>query len=415
VAAALLVRLGYVFLATDYPAHLVSDMRGYWERAHFHLAGVPTGSREWALWPPFYHVVLAGLFRFVETLGVGSVHWLGATLGFHAVLGALAAGAVHVLAHGVLRRPAMADGVAILYAVTYPIVYLEAFVLSENVAIPTLAAATTGVAVSRFGSAGLAAGGALLGAAIAARPGLAVLVPAFLGYVCLARSGSPRRAGPLLAFAGALALVIGGVSLGNVRLSDGMLRGIGRNGGVNFFITQCRVHRVDTIFAEGDRTVSYRIVHPQFALETWRTWVATDQPPYAEGYYYRRGVDCWRERPITLVANLPELRKLVWGPFFPSVPRARGFTTLDPVFAVLIAGATVVALVAPIAWRGRPRPAPELWLLWSLLVLTFLGAYLYGAERRFLLPVVFAAYVCAASVVMPSRTAPGGVELPVAA
>ncbi len=410
-----LVRVAYIWLATDPPSLLVSDMRGYWQRAHLQLAGALTGSEGWAVWPPFYHVTLAGLLRLCQAAGLDPARWLDATLALHAALGGLAVGAVHVLARQVLRRPAMADGVAALYAVTFPIVYLEAFVLAENVAIPALVVGTACVLAARLRAPGLALGGALLGIAVAARPGLAMLVPAFVAYVVPPRRPAGRGLRPLAALGGGFLVVVGLVSVGNAWLSGGALRGLARNGGLNFFLTQCRVQRLDSLYDDHGRLTRYRIVPPQFADEPWRPWVATDQPPYAERYFYRRGLQCWRERPLTLLENVLELRKLVWGPFFPSVPGARGRTLLGPVFGILIAGATVVAGLAPLAWRDRARISPELWLLWGLLALTAVAAFFFGAERRFLLPVVFAAYVCAASVVVPSPPAPGGVEVPVAA
>jgi hypothetical protein len=399
-AAAALLRLAYVFLLTDYPAYLVSDMRGYWHRAHVHLAGAGTGSVEWAVWPPFYHVALAGLLAGLDAIGVEGARWLAATLAVQAVLGGVAVGAVHVVARSVLPRPALADAVAALYAVTYPLVYLSAFVLSENLAVPALALAAACAVHRGAGGGRVPAAGTFLGIAVATRPALGALVPAFLVY---AAASGPRggRLLRVLAFTGGLLAVTGAASVANARLSGGELRGLGANGGVNFFVAQCRVHRLESVFREGGRTLTYRIVHPQFVDEPWRPWVATDHPPYDERYFYGRGLECWRERPLTLLENAAEARKLLWGPLFPSFTSARGFVALDPAFAALIAGAVAVALLGvPLAWVRTGRGTPELWLLWSLLALTLATASLWGAERRFLLPVVFAAYACAASVVV---------------
>jgi hypothetical protein len=402
-----LIRGVYVFRYTDYHHYLVSDMGGYWVRAIEWMQGQRQVHNQWAIWPPLYHILLGYAFQLFRSIHIPPPHWLASFLVAQIVLGSVSVYCLYGIAREMLRHRVAAIIVGVLYMLTYPVIYLNAFILSENVALPLVIIAAYLVVRHPRSPKHLVAAGLLLGVSVGVRPAYVLFSAAFLIYA-LIRQGGLRAAARGLFFAAGFAAVTLCVCLTISWMSHGRVKGLSANGGLNFFIMQCKLLHVESHYFVDGGEYTYVIIAPQFAEEQWRATYYTDHPPYEPGYFVKKGVGCLCEERMW-VDNFWELRKLYFGTLFPTFSTAAGCMAIDPICKVMLGVLTLAALLlAPVAWMVRRRIDWTAALFWSFIALVTTTSFFFGCERRYIYSVTFAVYPVLASL-FPPRAPRGAV------
>ncbi len=179
----------FVFGMTRYRDHLVSDMGGYWIRALERFGGDETSITQWdSGWPPLPHVLLAQFFRLIHLLRLDDLR-LEIVLGTQILLSAASVLLLYGIALRISRDVRAANLVALLYAFSYPTIYLCGFVLSEGPAVPLLITAVWLVLrCERVWCS--AAAGAVLSLAVALRPAYLPMAAVFGLYILWRRRAS---------------------------------------------------------------------------------------------------------------------------------------------------------------------------------------------------------------------------------
>jgi 4-amino-4-deoxy-L-arabinose transferase-like glycosyltransferase len=129
-AASAALKIVYVFGHTPYESWVYSDSAHYYHRALAFLAGQAPTRADWDVYPLGATVLLATYWRWLAALGL-SGHTLETALALNIVASTACVLMVWPLGRwlGLDRR--LLIGVMAVYAVFFPLVYLNAFTLSE--------------------------------------------------------------------------------------------------------------------------------------------------------------------------------------------------------------------------------------------------------------------------------------------
>ncbi len=395
VLASFVVRIVFVFLLTDYPHYLVSDMGGYWGRAIDRYHGDVFSVSQWAFHAPLYHIILSTMFKVFAFLGAPFAYLLELTLLTNCILASVTVFFVYRISLSILEIKKWALSVAALYSLTYPLIYINAFVLSENLAIPLLVAANYFIFRQPRNYLCLALCGLLLCIAAGMRPIFGPLVFSFASFIFLANQDQRKifAAAKTALFIVIFFLGILSICAYNAHISKGAVKGLGPNGGFTFFAIKAKVGKI--IFKFGDH--SYWVEPCQY-LDGHKPAIPLleiNHAIYDQTYFYSKGMECVRNNPKILWDSLLELRCFLVGYFFPHFADAKGFKLLLPLFTWIIGIMTIVAffffwiIFLIQKWYDKSK----LLFLWSLLLFTAMMGYVISAERRFLLPLIYVVYI----------------------
>jgi len=381
-AVSFAAKLLYVFWLTDYSHYLFSDFLGYWDRALGRLQGSDLHYSQWAVWPPLPHIALGGVFRVIDLFGL-SAHRLEVVL----IGNALLSTASVAFLYGIVLRLAASSRVALLvaamYAFAFPLLYLNAFVMSEHPATAALLAAVW--LLVRFpGHLGYVGGaGAVLAFAVGLRPAFGLIaVPCGL-FVLLAGPFARVSISRAIAFSVGFALVIGGVVAEVGRISGGQLRGLSGNGGINFYFAQCRTHQVTSRYA----SYEYYLIPPATVDLPENGRVVVDRPFHDQGFFTALGWRCVRAQSGLWWRNVGKFHDLFFGPLLPSVNSAWGFGFLLPPFRWLALAMTLVLpLGLVVGQRARRRDVAA--LLGGIVAVSLATQYAFNAEHRYVYPLL---------------------------
>lgn len=394
-AGSALAKLCYVFALTDYRNYLFSDFWGYWYRALGRLAGNEFDSTQWAVWPPVPHILLSWYLHAVDLFGLA--RWrLEATLVANVAMSTASTALAYGIAEQTLQRKSWALGVAALYAFSFPLVYFNAFVMSEHAATLCMLAALWLALLRRRHGPTLACAGVLLGLACAQRPAFGFFGVAFFVYI--AAAGPPARSALARAvfFSAGFALVVAAAALETHRISGGRVAGLGASGGMTFYFSQCGPREL----VGSNSAEPYEFVAPALADRPEHGRVVAEPPLRDQAFFARLGWECLREQPDVLHAARERFRNLFFGPLLPTAPTAWGFVLLLPVFRWFLLACTL-ALPLAFAVRGSSGVRPDaLALLGGILSLAALALYVFPAEHRYLYPLAAPLYVVCAAVLL---------------
>jgi hypothetical protein len=436
------LRLIYLFVFSGYEDNLYSDMAGYWQRAHDHLlsgtrSATPMETDQWMLQAPLFHVIASSVLRGARESPALWDHRLEIYLVLQALLGGMSSFFFYFLTHNIFASRRLAAIMTGIFALTFPLIYLGGFVMTENIAVPLLIAsvfyATRRHRTSMVASAALVGllssvflfpmyftviaivlacvlhwlageddsivtSAICLAIAIAIRPANLLFAGPLVLFVLVRHSPTPKwRAGTLYVLS--FLLVAGIASHYNSVVSSGRIVGLGASGGIAFYMAQCEYDRV--FFGYQGRR--YWMIQPgSEGKETLRT-NDDETPPFEQSHYYRAGLDCLKDNPTPLAFNLKRLKGLYIGTFFPAVNRPPWeFRALSVFYVpVFISFSLVLLLAAPLVFiRGNLFEDRHYYLMWTLFVVLLVTHMFFNVEQRYLLPGLFAVYLGAGSALL---------------
>jgi hypothetical protein len=294
-------------------------MGGYWTRARERYTGNIFSIDQWILWPPFFHILIANFFKPLALLGLFE-HKLELFLSFNVLLSSVGVYALYFLAWEVIEDKTAATTIAGLYAFSIPLIYFNAFVLTENLAVPLLIVCLA-LIVCRDGYFFQSISAVLFGITVAVRPGFGILLCPILGFMLLREMSFSLRFKQSLIFTLIFFLVIGGVIVEVNHISGGRVTGLSASGGLNFYLGKKRLKKIVSKF-DGFKYV----IGPPSTQDNLMAGVeVTNVPFYNDEHFYRKGFEYIRENPSILLEKVFHQWDLFFGPLLPSSPSAFGF------------------------------------------------------------------------------------------
>lgn len=394
----------YVFGFTPYADWVYSDSAHYYHRALAFLAGEAPTRADWDVYPLGATVLLALYWKALALIGI-SGHTLETALALNVVASTACVAIVWRLALllGLSLRTALLTSAA--YAVFFPLVYLNAFTLSEGPAqlfflLSLLAVAEAYRRPARAGAALMLSGLAWVLACHCRGSFLLAALPFALLILWQPPAPLPRwRAG--LAWLMPASLVFAAASATLWWASDGLTsRATGANGGVNFFMQQC--HFYGTQSTQADYT--WIFYPPVFNAQPQLGIHYTAVPFLNQGYFLKEGLKCLHQQPDAWTRLLAFGPSLFYGVMYPTRVHAPGFAELMPwsrhtlLILTLLLPAGAAAL-----WRRAPGLVALLLAQSLLLMLTFVG---FNADHRHLYSLAFVLFLFGAAGIVALAQAP---------
>ncbi len=389
----ILIRYYFVFFISDYQSYIFSDMRNYWNGAVSLYQGHFFSKRmDWLFGAPQYHVFLSLLLHLYDLIGLGGFE-LERTLSFGILLTSLSVYWLYRLCLDLFKSRTTAFLVAFIYSATYPFIYFNACVLTENVAIPLLIFSNYLLFMQPSKKSTAFAGSLVFAIASGIRPMfLPFILP--MGALLFYLNHKNKKT----------AFMLGGIYVAvcftcvllfctyNNYVSDGKCRGLSANGGAVFYMTKCKVREFKAIWPGYWIDVS----HCSYPAEPPYTKQTVYRPIYDEEYFYKQGFACIEKNPLQLVTiDMRELRFFFNGPMFPSINVPHHYALVQWSNYLHVPAFIIAFFVLPFFFRRMPgrNYRAKIIFLWSLLFINFAEAYWLGADRRYSLATVYVEYI----------------------
>jgi len=331
--AGLAAKLIYVFYFTDYTNYIHSDAAGYWERALHRYHDKPTTMTQWWVWPPLSHIILSWYFEVLDLIGLAQ-YKLKASLAMNCIASSLALYCFYFTSRNIgLSKLWAIIGLLILSAI-FPLYYLNSFILSEVPALLFLSMAFFFLTIPKANKKHLFVGGLLLALASGFKPSLGTMGLAFGLYILFGFSTYKNNIQKAFSFSCGFIIAISLIMAENYRISDGELRSIGAAAGINYFMKQCKIHKLE-YQAPG---LYYNFVPAMTADKPHFGNFVGQKPFHKQSYYFSLGDSCVAANSNANYENAVSLLSLFFGPFYPSFPSAEGFNELLPGYRIVLAG-----------------------------------------------------------------------------
>ncbi|MFH1056070.1 MAG: glycosyltransferase family 39 protein [Candidatus Altiarchaeota archaeon] len=373
----LAVRVAYIYPFTQPANYVVSDMVFY----DGHADDLLNNRKSWAptFWPPSYYIFLSWVYYVLKALGLYGQKYM--LLPFvHALMSCLSPFFIYRITEKIASRKA-AITACLIYAVFYPLIYLNVFILSENLFLPLLAASLY-IIVCKLDAGKktwFVISGLTLSLAAVTRPPLILFTPLFLAWHYHYNKGGLKG---LALFLAAFMAVLSLHSLYSYEVTGGKSLSISTNGGPNFVLTWCDLreigYRTNTEFAHfiSPGNIDYPesrkvITNVQFTNQT---------------YYYLMGLDCIKKNPSRIVSNIKQIFKVFHSYLFPRFSSVTGYETLFLIFKLFTYGMLIpLSLISfmYVAKENRKHVILLLLLVASLLIVVYVQAV---GEERYLIP-----------------------------
>lgn len=387
-----LVKYDFVFYHTDYSEYLYSDMEGYWNRANHRYDGYVRSVAQTAAWAPFYHYFLTWIFKATSFLNLYEKRHEIVLL-INIVFSTISVVFVYLIAKKLIKKTSYLIIGTVLYAFSYPFIYINAFVLSEHLAIPMLILATFLVFYYPNKKMRLFLAGIVFGIAVATRPALGLIGISYAVFLYFVNGKDLKSVLKAMIFSMGFFLVFSLVAIENYYSSEGKLKGLSAHGGVNFYMAQCKVGKVVAHFDE----YTFVLEPPIFIAEKElrrKDKFETDYPFYKQKYYYKMGFECLRNNLLgNFVTNCKLLKGLFFGPFFPPRADIPTFRTVMPIFNLMHFMMTISLGLFFYLIRGKEVDIPKVLFLFSIFAWIFLTTNFFIIGQRQMLPTYFAIYI----------------------
>jgi hypothetical protein len=399
IAISTIIKFVYIFYGTAYQDYLVTDMGGYWFRAIERFEGDEYSINQWVIWPTFYHFFLCFVFRILNLFHLYA-YKLEIVLSLNIVLSSLSVFFLYLISQQIANNKKLSLVIAGLYAFSYPFIYFNAFILSENFSIP-LVIISIWFLFKNDKIADILYSGIILGLAVAARPSYGLLGIPFFAYILLAKSAiriplTREMIKPLqkyfvrgLVFSVAFFLVLGCVIAENSRISKGKLKGLSANGGINFYLAVTQIHKITSNF-DG---YTYILVPPATVEYPDNGSVVTDVPLYNQDYFFKLGFDYIKSNPAVLLDKMLQLPTLFFGPLMPSMGSARWFAQLLPISRLMMFFMFLTLGLLPIIFRDKHTNVGKLIFIIAIPAFSLITYAIFSIEHRYLYSFAFAIYI----------------------
>jgi hypothetical protein len=386
----LAVLLLYVFACTPYQDFLFSDMKKFWTSAMARLqgGGLEFEEPQFVAWPPLYHIFLAELFRILRWLHLEGLIRLETALTINIAAFAVSVYALQRLAAQWFARPQFILIVVLLYALGFPSLYFNAFLLSGNLGMPLMLCAFA-LIVNKPSWWAIAAGGLLFALAVIVRPSFGPYGLAFVLYYLTRYGMNWKFVGRAAIFSAVFFAAVLLASLEVARISSGKVFGLSANGGLDFFITMSKYHKVEVNYDGWN----FAVVVPALSWEPEYGTFYTDVPFYKQGYYFRQGWEFLKHDPMRLFSSFEHIAHLFFADMLPSRADAPGFSFWIPVWDWFKFIMFLTCGLYAWMWRRLGERKPEFVAMISIVLLTLVVSALFTGEPRYTYAILFVFYL----------------------
>lgn len=369
------LKIAYVFLMTDYPSYLTSDAAGYWVRAHDRFEGKELLTDQWNVFPPFYHIAISGVFAVLDSMSL--LHKsVEAIVLIHIFLSTLSTYSLYLIVNIISpNRFYSSLTTLIIYGLFYPITYLNAFVLSENLSIPIFIFAIYFLFQRNCTSLILSA--IFLAISAATRSNMIIFFFPFFLYLILRSKDYLLIIKETMSFISAFSLAIGLVIAENYRISNGKLIGLSSNGGLNLAIAFCRYRTVESKSEQGQYAFGVSAYGPHAEYRSLSSTV----PFSNQSYYITMAKKCIKENPSIWIEKIKEIPNIFIGPMYPYYTSAKWIDTFLPFSKYLLLGLATFSLM--FFWcKLKEKNSLEYVVILSVPLFSFFTLYIFNLDNR---------------------------------
>lgn len=396
--ASFITRIIYVFHYTDYKNYLYTDMGGYWNRALDRYNGNIFNEGQWAMYAPFYHFYLAFIFKILQFLNLFALK-LEAIILLNIVYSTISIVFVYLISKQIIKNNFYSNLATGLYAFSYPLIYFNSFIMSENISIPILITSVYLIFTYHEKKLMMTLAGLIFALGVATKPAMLLIAAVFLLYIIYAHRRSFDSTIRGILFALGFCFVIFLVIVENNHISRGVIKTLYANSGELFFLTQCNYSAVNSTYSNSNGNFIWIIAPPLLWTNRNLSPFNTDHPPYDNKYFYKLGFDCIKNNPDFLIDALKKQKGLFFNSLMPSDPRSQGFDNFINFSNYLtFFMALSLGLLYYLRKDNEIDTKKIIVLLFILLSIPF-TTLIYPPEQRYLLPVFFIIYLLFFTVV----------------
>lgn len=375
-------KLMYIFAFTDYAHYLTSDAKGYWDRAIDRYNANLFLESQWAVFPPFYHIFLAFLFKIYSLFNIFEYR-LEVTIVLNALLSTISTYAIYTIVKRVTKNWYISFFAMLNYALIYTVTYFNAFILSENLATPLIIIA---VAIFlRRDRVSLILSGVIFAFAVATRSNLIVIVP-FLLLLLIERDRLLYSLKSLAIFLTSFGVVISLVVIENNYISKGEVNSLSANGGVNLYIALCKPK---SITSKKDGLI-YSFGVSEYCLDENLEDVTVYEKFYNQKYFVDLAIECIEKNPNIWSEKFEDLKNIFFANMYPTYFSAKGFefSILTSRYMLYFMSLTILALFfLPLFFKSIDRATYS--ALLGGLILSFGTLYIFNFDHRLIYPIAF--------------------------
>ena len=385
------LRVVYVFHCTDYKNYLLTDMGVYWDRAHRTFNGDIFNTFNWTAWATCFHFYLTFIFKVLFFFGFIKYR-LEAVIILNIIFSTLSVFFTYLIARLLIKKSDFRLLATFLYAVSCPIIYYNALVLSENVSIPLLIISVYLLLGFHEKYSTMFLSGLILALAVGIRPSLGLIFIPCLFYGMYAKKMSFNSTLRSITFSFGFLLVIFLIVVENNYISDGELKNLAGYGGAHFYFQHCRTKSIHSIYKE----LHTKLAPPVFLADPKFGKIKelrTDHPIHDQKYFYKEAFKCIKENPNVFIENFFSLKHLLIDNYFPSFRGVKGFGIFKKLSAYLVLFMTSTLGFFYFIRNDREIITKEVLLLLSIPLCLAITAYFYLPEFRYFVPAYFAIYI----------------------
>ena len=173
-----LIRVAYIFGFTDYKNYLGSDMGGYWANAMDRFDGNLFSPGQYMISASFFHFYLTYVFKVLAFFNLSNLR-LEAVIFLNVFYSSISIFFFYLILINLIQSKKTCIIATIFFAFCYPLTYLNAFVLAENISIPLAIVSIYFVLDNKNNPALLFISGMLFAFSVAARPPLIFILFSF--------------------------------------------------------------------------------------------------------------------------------------------------------------------------------------------------------------------------------------------
>lgn len=382
-----LIRIFYVFYCTDYKNYIFSDMSAYWDKAIARYNGDIFPMSQWTAWAPFYYFYLTFVFKILFLLGQFE-HKLEAVLLLNIIFSTASVLFVYLISKHLLKNKLFSLLVSFFYAFSYPLIYFNAFVLTENFFIPILIFSVYLLFEYHENKPLMFINGLVFALAVSARPSMGLLVIPFLLYIIYANKPSTVSCLTASLFILGFSIIIFSVTTEINYISKGQTKSLYPSSGAIFFIYQCKHSLIESnnggyIFGIGP-PLNY--THPEWGI------YKTNHALHEQGYFYNLGFECLKKNP-NLLEKITNIKALFINSLFPSLGSANNFPLFIKISNHLILFMTFSLGLLYYLFKYNLTDFKKTLFLLSIPFSVVLMSFFYPPEQRYLFPAFFIIYL----------------------
>ena len=375
-----LVKLGYVYFYTDYTHYLFSDMGEYWKRALYSFNHGDKIDSQWAIWPPFAHITLAWFFKLTSVLGLFD-HKLELAIAMNVLLSTLSVLWVYLIAIKLYPSRAYALITSMTYAFFFPLIYLNAFILSEHLSLFMLLLSIVMILYAHTYWLNYFIAGVILSFAIGMRPSFGVIGLPFFIYILLQKQYHIKaRFGYALLFSFGYFTFLSFILINNYSNSNGKV-GLSANGGLNFYLSACQKQGIVTRYENH----SWYIFPPTSSGKPELGVTYENEPFYHQAHYYKLGKACLLSKDTpSWIEKFSRYRYLFADSIFPALTSAKFFRKGLPLFSDIALYMTFIVCLLPLLFFNPFISKENILLLGMTAGVQLVVLYFFNIEQRYL-------------------------------